>query len=757
MARRGRYSKKRTPIDQFRWSFKRRWRWFKKLSKFKKILLIFGPVIAFLLITPLVTYLYFARDINNQERLMNRNNTGVVVLDKNGKPFYSFGRAQHREIVPLDQIADVTEHALIASEDKNFYEHEGFSILSILSALYTNFTLQNATAYGGSTLTQQLAKNTLLSNDKTIIRKYQELTIAIAIEQNYSKDEILDMYLNSVYFGEGAFGIKEAAATYFGKEPSQLTLAESSMLIGILPAPSAYSPTSGDPKLAKQRQETVLSRMVENGYITAEQKQAALAVELTYASADEEQSGVAPHFAQMVMEQLYEKYGEEKVTRSGYQVYTGLDMTLQKSMQQHVDNQMPHIISQGGSNASAIAIDPKTGEIRALIGSADWNNKEFGKVNMATTPRQPGSSFKPIYYSEALAKGIVTPATVIEDKATNFNGYKPLNATRQFYGDVTVRSALAMSLNIPAVKVMQKLGVGNAVDAAQRMGISTVEDGGGYGLSLALGTAEARLDEMTNAYAAFANQGQQHDIVAITKIKDKFDRTIFAAETESEEVLSKPAAFLISDILSDNTARAPMFGAALTVYGRDVAVKTGTTDDSRDAWTIGYTPQIAIGVWVGNNDNQPMISGGSDMAGPIWRQSMQSALEGKPVASFMQPVSVTERLVCAKNGKLATRQGPGVYSEFFLESALPDGFCEVDKPKKDKKDDKNKQKDDSGNKLKDDQPQPTVPEDPTMDPENPGGGNDGEGGDPPINPPTPPEPPTPPTLPDPPSGGNGGP
>jgi len=557
MERKGKYSKKRSPVEKAQWACKRRWRWFKALSKSKKFFVIVGPLLAALLITPLATYLYFARDIGDQERLMNRNNTGIVLLDKKGEAFYSFGRAEHRDILKLADIADSTEQALLASEDKDFYKHEGFSVGSTLKALYANFAAKDATAYGGSTLTQQLAKNTLLSNSQNILRKYQEVAVAIAIEQQYTKDEILYMYFNSVYFGEGAFGIKDAASTYFNKTPQDLSLAESAMLIGLLPAPTAYSPISGDPELARERQATVLSRMVKNGAIDDKAKTAALAEVLTYAPA-ESRDGEAPHFAEMVLGELYDKYGEERVTRSGYQVQTSLDSDLQRKMQQHVQNQASYIQRNGGSNASAIAIDPKTGEIRALIGSVDWNNEEFGKVNMATTPRQPGSSFKPIYYSEALAKGIITPATIFRDEATNFNGYKPQNATRKFYGDVSVRSALSRSLNIPSVKIMEKLGVDSAINAAKRMGITSFKDNGDYGLSLALGSAETRLDEMTRIYATFANEGEQNKRVIITEIKDKFDKEIFRTDNEKKEVISEQASFLISSILSDNNARAPV-------------------------------------------------------------------------------------------------------------------------------------------------------------------------------------------------------
>lgn len=673
MARKGTYTRKIGPFTKVRRAFRRFGRWFKKLSWPKKILLIAGPIIAILLVVPIATYLYYLNDISDQERLMNRNNTGIVLTDKNGEVFYSFGKAEHRDLVPLDQIAESMKQALIASEDKDFYNHPGFSIGRILASLYANLA-SGEIAGGGSTITQQLAKNTLLTDDQTFMRKYQELAVSLAIEQQYTKDEILSMYLNSVFYGENAFGIKDAAETYFGKSPKDLTLAESAMLVGVLPAPSVYSPITGNPEYTKERQETVLNRMVEAGYITEEEKKAAFAEELHYAEPSQQNSD-APHFAEMVIEDLYERYGEEKVIRSGYRVETTLDLNLQRTLKANVEEHIGYIQLNGGSNAGAVAIDPTSGEVRALVGSSDWNNPDWGKVNMATTPRQPGSSFKPIYYSDALAEGIITPATIIADVPTNFNGYEPQNASRTFSGDITVRNALARSLNIPSVKVMEMMGIDRAVEAARRMGITAIKEDGDYGLSLALGTAEAPLMQMTNAYAGFANGGQQYNPTIIKKVDNKFGDVVFTAREESHEIISQQGAFLISSILSDNTARAPIFGSSLTVGGRTAAVKTGTTDSSRDAWTIGYTPQLAVGVWVGNNNNEAMLNGGSSMAGPIWVNTMSEALQGVADTPFAVPSGIVERPICYANGGLADQAGFNTYNEYFISWVLPTATC----------------------------------------------------------------------------------
>jgi penicillin-binding protein 1A len=700
MIRQGKYTKKVTAVSKVKRKTKRHWRWFMGLSRKKKLAVIAAPVIAFLVLTPLLTYAYYANDISNQEHLMNRNNTGIALLDKNDEVFYSTGRAKPHDIIPLDQISESTKQALLASEDKDFYKHAGFSVVSILKALYSNVASRDATGYGGSTLTQQLAKNTLLSANQTFLRKYQELAVSVAIEQQYTKDEILDMYLNSVYFGENAFGIQDAAKIYFNKTPKELTLAESSMLVGVLPAPSAYSPISGSMEYAKERQTTVLSRMVTNKFITEQEKQAALGETLAYAPQTDTNS-VAPHFAEMVIKELNDKYGEERVARSGYQVRTTLDLSMQKQLSDSVDSNINYIERNGGSNASAVAIDPKTGEVRALVGSADWNNEQWGKVNMVTTPRQPGSSFKPVYYAEALAQGVITPATILADVPTDFNGYKPLNASRTFSGNVTVRNALSRSLNIPAVKVMQKLGVNDSVTAAKRMGIN-LNDKTDYGLSLALGSVEVPLLQMTNAYAAFANQGKQYDTTIITRVNDKFENTIFTAKPKSKEVQTTQGSYLISNILSDTSARAPIFGSSLTVPGRTAAVKTGTTDNSRDAWTIGYTPQIAIGVWVGNNNNEIMQNGGSGMAGPIWVRAMQRILANTPNTPFPIPSGIVQRPICSGTGALASTSGAGTYNEYFLGSALPKETCTPRDTAKEEAD-KKKQEEDAKKQQQEDE------------------------------------------------------
>jgi len=707
------------------------WNQLKSTSFRKKALAASLVVMLLLLFIPIITYAYFSRDIADRERLMNRNNTGIVLLDRHGEVIYSYGRVNPQNDVKLSDINDTLEQAVIASEDEEFYEHGGYSFRGIASAIYANFLSKDPSLYGGSTITQQLVKNTLLTANKNFLRKYQEVSMAIAVERHYTKDEILEMYLNSVYFGEGAFGIEQAAEMYFDKSPQELSLAESSMLIGLLPAPSAYSPVSGDKQKAEDHQARVLRRMEEAGYITSSQRQTAENQELAYEPAQAIEQKHAHHFAMMTLEELAKKYGEETIARGGYKVTTTLDLEWQKQAEQNVANRVRELSHLKANNAGLVAIDPKNGEIRALVGGVDWDNAEFGKVNVTTSPRQPGSSFKPIYYAEALDKQAITAATMLKDEPTDFGNYKPQNYDFKFRGDITVRRALALSLNIPAVKVMQKVGYHEASTVAQRMGISTVTEPDKYGLSLALGTAETKLLEMTNAYAAFANSGNQFVPTTILSIKDKFDDNVRVERQRSKQVASPAASFLVSSILSDYDARQPTFGSNLTISGRSAAAKTGTTDQNRDAWTIGYTPNLAVGVWLGNSSGQPMSGiAGASGAAPIWRRSITTFLQNMPVENFKQPFNVIRIDVCKSSGKRAEKASSDTYGEYFIKGTEPSERCNTKKegPKEEKKPPDEKKED---HEKKDD-------EEEEEDEEGGRGGDPGEGDGEEDNPPPPP-------------------
>lgn len=650
---------------------------FNRLSRKRKIILVGWTGLSTLVVIGLFTTIFFANALASKERIMNRNKTGVTLVDQNNQEFYSFYNAHSNTYVPLAKISDPVKKAVVSSEDKDFYHHAGFSPKGITNAVWQNIRpggLNN----GGSTITQQLIGTALLSEERSYLKKYQELILSIEIERRYTKDEILEMYLNSVYFGEGAFGIEDASKVYFGKSAENLSVAEASLLIGLLPAPSAYSPISGDVNKATVRQNYVLGRMVEDGFITQAEKEAATSSTLAYNSAKQEQNARAPHFALMVLEELEKKYGEEKIARSGYTVKTTLNLDWQNKAEAAIAAQVKRLSKSNVSNGGAAVIDPGTGELRALVGSVDWNNEQFGKLNIATANRQPGSSFKPLVYATGIENKDFSAATLLHDKATDFGGgYSPKNYDLRFRGDVTVRRSLANSLNVPAVEALQKAGIKDTIKIAKKFGVTTINENGNYGLSMALGTAPAKLTEMTNVYATFANTGQYNPVTTIDSITDKNDDQIYEYKSDEKEAISKQTAYIISSILSDNTARSEVFGSSLTLSGgRPAAVKTGTTEDYNDAWTIGYTPSLSVGVWIGNNDGSEMSRvAGSSGAAPIWKNIMQDILKGQPVEKFVVPGGITSRAVCRNNGALAESGGSNTLTEYFIPGTLPTTRC----------------------------------------------------------------------------------
>lgn len=701
---------------------------FRKLAKPRQLLVMAGILAIVLIVLAVVTTIIFAATLSSKERIMNRNKTGVTLQDASGTVFYEFNNARSETYVPLASIAPLAQKALISAEDKDFYKHAGFSITGFINAIWQNIK-PDGTGGGGSTITQQLVKNALLTADRNFVRKYQELVLSVEIERRYSKDEILEMYLNSVYFGEGAFGIEDAAKAYFGKSAKDLSLAESSMLIGLLPSPSAYSPITGNPEFARERQVYVLDRMAEDGIISASDAEAAKAQALAYQPAPSNVNIQAPHFALMVKEELEAKYGEETIARSGYKVKTTLNLDWQTKAEAAVEAQVGRLARSSVTNGSTVIIDPKTGEIKALVGSKNYNEPGFGAVNMATATRQPGSSFKPIVYATGIEDKSLMASTIFEDKLTNFGGYAPRNYNNRFNGNVSLRYSLANSLNVPAVLAMQKVGVQDAMNTAKSLGITTLKNTPEhYGLPLALGSGESRLDELTNAYATLANGGLHTDMRTILTITDKDNKEIFRSAPKQRQAISSQTSFIMSSILSDNAARSPTFGNSLTLNrGRVAAVKTGTTEDYRDALTVGYTPSLAIGVWIGNNDNSPMSAvAGSSGSGPIWRQLMQDILGTSPVEQFSVPSGVVQQPVCRGQNAIADSSGDNTFNEYFRASALPSDRC---------------------NQKPVEQPQPEEPvappaeeEDPEETPpaETPPEEEPGEGETPPVVIPTPP-------------------
>lgn len=645
---------------------------------------------------------------------MRYNDTGVELLDFKDRPFFTFYRAKFKKEVPLSAIPKQTQQAVIAMEDKDFYSHPGFSIPALFRSFIDNIRGKSL-SYGGSTLTQQLVKNSLLNPRKEFLRKYQEIILSQEVERRYSKDQILEMYLNSMYFGEGAFGIEEAAHIYFNKEAKDLTLAQSAILAGVLPSPSRFSLLNGNLDEAKKRQRLVLEKMVAQKFITAQEKDEALKEDLKIVKDTNYINAIAPHFALMVRDQLVKQYGEEMVVRSGFKVKTTLNLDWQKHAEEVVAQQVEKLRVNRATNGAAVVLDPKLGEIRALVGSKGWSDDKFGKVNIALSLRPPGSAFKPIVYIRAFEKRLITPSTILRDSPTTFANfdeekfyasyptraaaqtalavdpnafYKPVNYDRKFRGSVTVRRALANSLNVPSVAVLKKVGIDEGLDSARNLGITSLKDSSNYGLSLVLGAAEVKLLELTNAYGVFASNGLRNNPTAILEITDKRGDVVYKYQPDPKAVIDAKYAFLISSILSDNKTRSEVFGTTLNI-SRPAAVKTGTTEDFKDAWTIGYTPSLVVGVWVGNNFNEPMDGvAGSLGAAPIWKDLMETFLKGTPVEQFNPPEGVVRLTACGVDlsKKVATSSAA---TEYFVEGTEPPKNCASNPPinKKTKKDD----------------------------------------------------------------------
>lgn len=599
-----------------------------------------------------------------------------------------------RTVIPPEKIPTVLKQATIATEDPTFYTNPGVDWYGVVRAIYYDVRYQRALV-GGSTITQQLVKNTLLTPEPTIQRKIREAALALAITQRYSKEQILALYMNTIFYGNLSYGIEAASMSYFKKDVGQLDLAEASLLAGLPQAPATYDPCE-NPDAALGRQKTVLDLMVKEGYISDQQaSDAATEMDTTLHSDDfgtrctKGIAIVAPHFVQYVREQLEEKYGPEVVNKGGLQVYTTLDPTMQSIAEQEAKKQVAAIKSHNVTDAALVAVNPQTGEIYAMVGSADFYDKSIdGQVNVATSLRQPGSSIKPVNYITALEKGW-TPATPLLDISTAFpNGnqppYIPVDYDGKEHGIVTLRTSLANSLNIPAVKTLYFVGVKDMIATAEKMGITSFQDPNRYGLSLTLGGGEVTLVELTGAYAVLANQGARAPLVSVNKIVDGQGHTVFDLQQNRpapENVFDPRYAYLITNILSDNNARAMEFGAnsALKI-SRTAAAKTGTTNDFKDNWTLGYTPELVVGVWVGNARNTAMrdVSGISGAA-PIWHNVIERVykeddlFKGVAPHEFTIPPGLVRTTVCNESGLLPTDLCPNDHrhSEIFLAEQAP--------------------------------------------------------------------------------------
>ncbi|MFH1233330.1 MAG: PBP1A family penicillin-binding protein [Patescibacteria group bacterium] len=617
---------------------------FSKLATFKN----FKRLAIFLFILILVGFifiLWLSRDLPNPNRLIDRQVAqSTKIYDRTGNTIlYEIHGDQKRTIVNLNDIPDYVKNATIAIEDKDFYKHGGFSWWAMFRTAVTNL-LFNRKA-GGSTLTQQFIKNAVLTNEKTYTRKIKELILAYQLEKKFTKDEILQMYFNEIPYGSTAYGIEAASQLYFGKSSKQINLAEATVLAALPQAPSRYSPYGPNKNLLITRQRYILDLMVKYGYIKAEEAQTAKNIALNFK--EPSNNMLAPHFVMYIKELLSDRYGEKMIEQDGLKIYTTLDLYKQKIAEDVIKAKATaNKDKYQATNAALISLDPKTGQILAMVGSKDYfDNSIDGQVNVALQPRQPGSSFKPIVYTTAFIKGY-TPDTVLYDVVTNFSTnpsipYEPHNYDGKEHGPITMRSALAGSLNIPAVKTLYLAGVGNVLNLAKEMGYTTLSDHDRFGLSLVLGGGEVKLIEHTVAYGILAREGIYHPSEVILKIEDKNGRVIEEYKPSEKRVIEGKIARLTNSILSDNNARAYVFGEQnyLNLGSRPIAAKTGTTNDYRDAWTIGFTPSLVTGVWVGNNDNSSMKRGadGSVVAAPIWHDYMKKVLGNTPIEYFKQP------------------------------------------------------------------------------------------------------------------------
>ena len=647
--------------------------------------------VSFCLFTMIATTLFvggvfivFSKDLPSPDRLIDREiSLSTKIYDRRGELLYDIYGDVNRTLVTIDQVPEVVRQATIAIEDKSFYHHRGFDPRGIARAIYQIAVHHNL--QGGSTITQQLVKNALLSKERTLPRKIKEFVLALQIEARYSKDEILQMYLNETPYGGQAIGIEAAARSYFGKSVSKLSLAEATMLAGLPAAPSHFSPRR-DPELAKWRQAQVLRRMVEDGYITQEEADKAKEEELKYVS--EGASIKAPHFVMYVRELLADRYGEAMVEHGGLQVTTTLDLKLHNKFQKIVTEEIKQDRIYQVTNGALVALNPKTGEILSMVGSIDYFNKKIkGQYNVVLAERQPGSAIKPITYVAAFKQGY-SPATTLIDIPTTFDigygrTYRPADFANRYHGILPVRKALGSSKNVAAVKMLSLVGIENMIATAHEMGITTLNDPSRYGLSVTLGGGEVKLLDLMAAFTCFSTGGIRRDPVAILKVTDYRGNVLEEFKPGGGiRVLTEQQAYLINNILSDSNARTLTFGGGtqmgLNIPGHTVAVKTGTTHDNRDNWALGYTPAhenspvaVAIGAWIGNNDNSPMNPNFFAGSARIWNKAMITFLGNKPDVKFVRPKGIVGGMVDGLSGKALGPFSTTRRSDIFIAGAVP--------------------------------------------------------------------------------------
>lgn len=606
---------------------------------------ILGVTFSFLFLIIPVAMVIFLQDLPSPHELTFRQIPQTTkIYDRHGQLLAELYSTQNRTQIHLSDVPVYLQDATIAIEDKNFYKHPGFDIPSIIRAFLED--IRGRHIQGGSTITQQLIKSSILTPEQNVSRKLKEIVLAFWAERIYTKRQILEMYFNQVPYGGTAWGVEAAAETYFGKQVKELDLAESTFLAGLTAAPTFYSPYGTNPTLWKQRQKEVLEHLVTLHSVSQKQADDAVAEQLSFRP--QHIALHAPHFVQYVKELLIKKYGIAEIEKGGLTVYTSLDLNIQTFAEDAVKNEIDKDGYLQISNGAALVTNPKTGDILAMVGSKDFNNPNDGNVNIATSLRQPGSSIKVITYSAALSHGF-TAATMLEDSPINFGGYTPVNYDGSFHGPISLRIALANSLNIPAVKVLNSVGVPTMVDLAKQMGIESWNDPSYYGLSITLGAADVTMLDMARVNGTLANNGKVIPLNPFLKVITPHG-TILEERNKpiGKQILNPAISYIVSNILADNQARSMEFGPNSPLYipNHFVPVKTGTSDNKRDNWTNGYTDKYVVIVWVGNNDNSPMsqaLASGITGAAPIWHNIMLNLVTKDPEKKPIQPMGVIGR------------------------------------------------------------------------------------------------------------------
>ncbi|RJO61480.1 PBP1A family penicillin-binding protein [candidate division WS5 bacterium] len=657
----------------------------KALKVAGKVLAIFFAIL-FLTGSFFIIGMYFKYSNEFKDAKPRSGGTQAIFYDKNGDIIYEGFGTSEPDYVPLSEIPDVIKKATLAAEDKEFYNHGPINVKGILRATLKNWQASEGTglgkisglfhedeySQGGSSITQQLVKNRYLESEKSFERKLKELVYSYELEKKMSKDQILEQYLNYIYYGEQALGIKNAARVYFDKDLKDLSLAEASLLAGLPAAPSKYSIISGDYDASKKRQEYVLQQMIAMKMITEEEGRTAANKKLELSG---KHQGIMkyPYFVQYVKQELIDMYGFEYVETGGLKVYTTLDPATQDLAEAKAKEYVDKFKYARVSNASVVVLDNKTNNVLAMVGGVDW---EDSKVNVALSARQPGSSFKPIVYATGFEQGY-TPLTKLLDSRINFGGtppYIPRNYNGGYMGNVSARTALANSLNIPTVEMGQLAGIDNVINTAKKMGITTLGESSDYGLSLSLGSGEVRLLDLALAYSAFADGGKRTTASGIVKVLNNTNENIYKVERQKKEVLDPRIAYQITSILSDTKARQRVFGYGnkLEIKGHTVAAKTGTTDNYTDSWTMGYSPNMTVGVWMGNNDRSKMgqISG-IEGAAYVWHDVMEGLIKDKPDIAFEKPRNMSEVWVNQYTFAKAPRDGSPYSLEYFLPGTEP--------------------------------------------------------------------------------------